>query len=90
MIRVYNYFCLNENCSDRSQKVKKDDSDNEEVICIHCESSMKLLGEECNFYGRFSAMSIKDRKITLKKRSTDHYKKKIKGFKEHFDNSLKE
>jgi len=42
--------------------------------------------EEFNVYfGKFSAMSKEDQKKVLKKRSSDHFKKNIKGKKEHLD-----
>lgn len=86
MERVYNYFCLNDNCTgNRSQKVKMDEEDKEDVFCIHCESKMKRLGQECNVIGRFSCMSLNERKVFLKKRSNEHYKKHIKGEKEYLD-----
>jgi len=58
------------------------------VPCPNCGSNnTKVLGQENNTFAKFSSMSLKDKQLSLKKRSTEDYKKNIKEKKEYLDRS---
>lgn len=76
---IYNCFCL-----DCGKRFKSEEEVNHE--CPSCESvKIKVLGQECGVFGKFSSMSPKDKQTVLKKRSNEHYKREIKEKKEYLD-----
>lgn len=82
---VYNYWCLNSECEERDSQVKMDETEKDEVYCLHCGSKMKRLGRVCNVVGKFACMSLNERKAYLKKRSSKHFEKKLKESKDYLD-----
>jgi len=64
----------------------------QESICPECGQVMKDTtqypqGDIDIYFGKVASMSPQERKKVLKKRSTDHFNRKIKGRKEYMDRS---
>lgn len=79
---IYNCFCSNENCENRSSKIKASEGF-PELTCPFCGAPVKILGHESNIYGAYTSASKEQKTEMLKKRSHEHFEKHIKPYKEY-------
>lgn len=80
MDRVYNYWCLNDECTvtKKVRRMKDEALINEPEYCSECGEPLKLVGEECNCIALFSSKSPEEKKRILKKRASEHNRTKMK------------